>query len=187
MRPARLERATSWFVAGRRESTRGSGTPLPQCFRASPITRDHSRTPRAATDCLPFVSRSAGPVSCWNAKAGRGMLGAKDSTDAARSVNAVGPSCYRCPLPSLRGTQAARCRVPRVPQSPPAHLRAQTLESPGSGAPPSGVGPAASLRSACSASFLTSGAELTARALSLSTALACSGPSGTATVSRPRP
>ena len=33
VRPARLERATSWFVAGRRESTGGSGRPLPQCFR----------------------------------------------------------------------------------------------------------------------------------------------------------
>jgi hypothetical protein len=57
VRPARLERATSWFVAGRRESTRGSGTPLPQCFRAFSITRGYSRAPRAATDCLPFVSQ----------------------------------------------------------------------------------------------------------------------------------
>jgi hypothetical protein len=58
VRPARLERATSWFVAGRRESTGGSGRPLPQCFRWSVDRPNHPRQPRAAADCLPFVSRA---------------------------------------------------------------------------------------------------------------------------------
>lgn len=44
--------------ARRKETTRGSGRPLPQCFRPSLITRDNSRTPRTATDCLPFVSQT---------------------------------------------------------------------------------------------------------------------------------
>jgi hypothetical protein len=55
--PARLELATSWFVGRRKETTWGSGTPLPRCFRAFSVARGNPRTLRAATDCQSFVSQ----------------------------------------------------------------------------------------------------------------------------------
>jgi len=69
VRPARLERATSWFVAGRRESTGGSGRPLPQCFRWSgnrpkpPETASSRRGLSAVCQsCDPLVMGSGRPV-----------------------------------------------------------------------------------------------------------------------------
>ena len=61
VRPARLERATSWFVGRRKESTGGSGTPLPLVFIRKLATRDNPPQPRAATDCQSFVSRLRPP------------------------------------------------------------------------------------------------------------------------------
>jgi len=57
-RPAGLEPAPPGLEARRKETTGGSGRPLPQCFRGFSITRGNPRTPRTATDCLPFVSRN---------------------------------------------------------------------------------------------------------------------------------
>jgi hypothetical protein len=61
VRPARLERATSWFVAGRRESTGGSGRPLPQCFRCSV---DRPKPPETASSRrgLSAVCQSCDPL-----------------------------------------------------------------------------------------------------------------------------
>jgi hypothetical protein len=61
VRPARLERAISWFVAGRRESTGGSGRPLPQCFRCS---GDRPKPPETASSRrgLSAVCQSCDPL-----------------------------------------------------------------------------------------------------------------------------
>ena len=50
VRPARLERATSWFVARRNEATRGSWRQLPEPISSLETTSDHWRPVR-------FVSR----------------------------------------------------------------------------------------------------------------------------------
>ena len=61
MRPARLERATSWFVAGTRESTGGSGRPLPQYFRWSV---DRQKLPETASSRrrLSAICQSCDPL-----------------------------------------------------------------------------------------------------------------------------
>ena len=109
--------------SGKKGSSGGSGTPLPHYFRASSSTGDHSRTPRAASDCLPFGSRSASPVSRWNGKAGRGMPRRQGQHGCGQQRQCRRPALLPMPLPSLWGRQAARCRVARVPQSPPVHYR----------------------------------------------------------------
>ena len=58
VRPARLERATSWFVARRNEATRGSWRQLPLVFPSRSRSSDHLRPLEASAVCQSFVSRA---------------------------------------------------------------------------------------------------------------------------------
>src|SRR5262245_15777405 len=59
VRPAGLEPATFGSGARRKETAWGSGRPLPLILLAFCQTPDRPRRPRAATECLPFVSRKS--------------------------------------------------------------------------------------------------------------------------------